>query len=83
MSAKASRQLLDSGNTHAMKPNHLAREVARQLGPYYVYALIDPRDDTIFYVGKGGEARLLAHGLTINGAYAHNLRSYASGQWAL
>ena len=45
-----------------MKPNHLPREVARQLGPYYVYALVDPRNDTIFYVGKGTGARLLAHG---------------------
>ncbi|CAB4773425.1 MAG: hypothetical protein F2723_02170 [Actinobacteria bacterium] len=53
-----------------MKPNHLPREVARLLGPYYVYALVDARDNTIFYVGKGTGARPLAHGLTIAGAYA-------------
>ena len=64
------RQLHKSGNTHAMKPNHLPREVARLLGPYYVYALVDARDNTIFYVGKGTGARPLAHGLTIAGAYA-------------
>lgn len=37
-------------------------EVGAAIGPYYVYALIDPRDDTIFYVGKGTGQRLLAHG---------------------
>ena len=41
----------------------LPPEVAERLGPYYVYALVDPRDDTIFYVGKGTGQRLLAHGL--------------------
>lgn len=28
---------------------------------YYVYELIDPRDGTVFYVGKGKGDRLLAH----------------------
>lgn len=37
-------------------------EVGAAIGPYYVYALIDPRGDTIFYVGKGTGQRLLAHG---------------------
>jgi hypothetical protein len=27
----------------------------------YVYLLIDPRDDEVFYVGKGNRNRLLAH----------------------
>ena len=40
----------------------LPPEVAERLGPYYVYALIDPRDDSIFYVGKGTGLRLLSHG---------------------
>lgn len=38
-------------------------EVAARIGPYYVYVLVDPRDDSIFYVGKGTGQRLLAHGL--------------------
>lgn len=37
-------------------------EVAERIGPYYVYVLVDPRDDSIFYVGKGTGGRLLAHG---------------------
>ena len=40
----------------------LPAEAAERLGPYYVYVLIDPTDDTIFYVGKGSRQRLLAHG---------------------
>jgi len=47
-----------------MKPNHLPREVARQLGPYYIYVFIDLRDNTIFYVGEGTGARPLAHAKT-------------------
>lgn len=41
---------------------HLPPEVAERIGPYYVYVLVDPRDDLIFYVGKGTGQRLLAHG---------------------
>lgn len=37
-------------------------EVAEHVGPFYVYVLVDPRDDTIFYVGKGTGDRLAAHG---------------------
>lgn len=40
----------------------LPHEVAERLGPFYVYALVDPRTDRIFYVGKGTGQRLLAHG---------------------
>ncbi len=43
-------------------PSHLPQEVADQLGPFYVYALVDPRGDQIFYVGKGTGSRLLSHG---------------------
>ena len=39
----------------------MPREVGERLGPYYVYALIDPRNDKIFYVGKGKGQRLHAH----------------------
>lgn len=35
-------------------------EVAAKLG-YYVYAYVDPRDSSIFYVGKGCGPRALAH----------------------
>ncbi len=28
---------------------------------HYVYALLDPRNDEIFYIGKGQGARVLAH----------------------
>lgn len=41
---------------------HLPSEVAERLGPYYVYALVDPENDHIFYVGKGSGQRLMAHG---------------------
>lgn len=35
-------------------------DVARKLG-YYVYLLVNPLDDSIFYVGKGKGKRALAH----------------------
>lgn len=37
-------------------------EVAERIGPYYVYVLVDPRDESIFYVGKGKGDRLRHHG---------------------
>lgn len=37
-------------------------EVGERIGPYYVYVLVDSRDATPFYVGKGTGERLLAHG---------------------
>lgn len=40
-------------------------DVARHLG-FYVYLLLDPRTDKVFYVGKGCGKRVLAH-LTANG----------------
>ncbi len=43
-------------------PADLPREVGERLGPYYVYLLVDPRDESVFYVGKGSKQRLLAHG---------------------
>lgn len=38
----------------------LPPEVARQLG-FYVYLYLDPRTNTVFYVGKGQGERVLAH----------------------
>lgn len=48
----------DAGATSMTLPP----EAAERLGPYYVYVLIDPRSEQIFYVGKGSGDRLLAHG---------------------
>jgi uncharacterized protein len=45
-----------------MSPADLPLEVAERLGPYYVYVLVDPSDESVFYVGKGSKQRLLAHG---------------------
>lgn len=38
----------------------LSGRVTKRLG-YYVYLYIDPRDESIFYVGKGSGARCLTH----------------------
>ena len=38
----------------------------RLLKPYYVYLLIDPRDNKIFYVGKGTEDRVSQHEKEVN-----------------
>lgn len=50
------------GGKAEMSSSDLPLEVAERLGPYYVYLLVDPRDDAVFYVGKGSKQRLLAHG---------------------
>src|SRR5690242_15533425 len=39
----------------------LPPEVARALGPFYVYVLTDPRTNQVFYVGKGTRDRLVSH----------------------
>lgn len=43
-----------------MPAPRLPQSVAAKMG-YYVYLYVDPRDDRIFYVGKGRGARALAH----------------------
>ena len=40
--------------------NHFPSEVAEAL-KYYVYKLIDPRDGSVFYIGKGKGDRVFAH----------------------
>ena len=45
-----------------MTSSDLPLEVAERLGPCYVYVLVDPTDESAFYVGKGSKQRLLAHG---------------------
>ena len=45
-----------------MTSSDLPREVAERLGPYYVYVLVDPTDESVFYVGNGSKQRLLDHG---------------------
>lgn len=47
------------------------KSVIEKLG-YYVYLLIDPRDDKVFYVGKGTGNRIFAH---INDAITSPLES--------
>lgn len=43
-----------------MGARSIASTVARKLG-HYVYLYVDPRDESIFYVGKGKNGRVLAH----------------------
>ena len=43
-----------------MSKYELSDAAVERLG-YYVYLLIDPRDDKVFYVGKGKGWRILAH----------------------
>lgn len=42
------------------KPNHFSETVAAKLG-HYVYRLIDPRNGTTFYVGRGRGDRVFSH----------------------
>ena len=51
--------------------NEFPRSVIEKLG-YYVYLLIDPTTDKVFYVGKGTGNRIFAH---INSAIASPLES--------
>jgi len=40
--------------------NHLSQSTVEKLS-YYVYALIDPRTNKVFYIGKGKGSRIYAH----------------------
>lgn len=41
--------------------NSFSEKSLLALGEYYVYGLIDPRDNTIFYIGKGSGNRIFQH----------------------
>lgn len=53
-----------------------APRVIEQIG-YYVYLLIDPRDDAIFYVGKGTGNRCFAHLTEARKTQADTVADYA------
>lgn len=40
--------------------------------PFYVYALIDPRDWSVFYIGKGTNRRMYAHEHDVRRGKVHN-----------
>jgi hypothetical protein len=43
---------------------------------YYVYALIDPRDNTTFYIGKGCGKRISAHSKEVKSGKINNVKKY-------
>ncbi len=51
--------ILSSVNSQNMK--EFSEKSISALNGYYVYALVDPRDDKIFYVGKGRGNRVFSH----------------------
>lgn len=56
------RLLAHGGNAAAAyKGSGLERRPCAALAGFYVYALIDPRDDRVFYIGKGKGTRYAAH----------------------
>lgn len=63
-----------------MPEQRLPREVTSRIGPFYVYVLVDPRDDRIFYVGKGTGDRLESHGRVAGLEYDSELDSSHSGR---
>ena len=42
------------------KYNKFSKDICNKLGAY-VYALVDPRDNSVFYIGKGRENRVFDH----------------------
>lgn len=56
-------------------PTRISGPIARKLG-WYVYLYVDPRDDRVFYVGKGRKSRALAH---LDGAENPRVRKTIKG----
>ena len=50
-------------NDHAPHMTCFSEKSLEALNGFYVYALIDPRDDKIFYIGKGYGNRVFSHEL--------------------
>lgn len=44
-----------------MSINKFSEKSLLSLGDYYVYGLVDPRNNSIFYIGKGSGNRIFAH----------------------
>ncbi len=59
---EAFAQALISGTAaDAYAKSGMLRRPCGELDQFYVYGLIDPRDDTFFYIGKGAKQRYAAH----------------------
>lgn len=52
----------EDGRVRRTVSHDVVRQVSELLG-LYVYLLVDPRDGRPFYVGKGRDVRMMAHGL--------------------
>jgi len=46
--------------------NNFSEKALKALNGYYVYALIDPRTDKVFYIGKGTKDRVFNHEIESN-----------------
>lgn len=47
------------------------------MAPFYVYALVDPRDDSVFYIGKGTGRRMYQHEKDAKRGQARNTAKYS------
>jgi hypothetical protein len=58
---KAVKEANQNKRKHSPKKNQIDNSLSVKLKRFYVYVLIDPRDEQVFYVGKGQEDRLFQH----------------------
>lgn len=49
------------GSERSKKLKSFSEKALEALNGFYVYALIDPRNDKVFYIGKGTENRIFSH----------------------